>query len=86
MRLLRALRQLIAPAGKHRTPPGTTVVPHAVLLRPTEAMVTDLGWCPTELRQTLHAYLRTGGRICWSCRTKTEGQGLNPVTDGGGAV
>lgn len=31
---------------------------------------TDVGWCPAEQRERLHAYSRDGRR-CWVCRTFT---------------
>lgn len=77
MRPLRALRQLVAPTGKHRA---------IVMLQPAEAMANDRGWCWSEGRETLHAYLRTGGRVCWDCRAKTESDELNPVATPGGAA
>lgn len=55
-----------------------------VLMRPTEAMVNDLAFCPAEEKETLHAFLRTGGRICWTCRTYTDHSSLTstPARDG----
>lgn len=32
---------------------------------------TDVGWCPAEQRERLHAYQPDGGRVCWVCRTAT---------------
>lgn len=75
----RVLRQIIAPAGKHRPHTVDEFVPVAVLMRPTEAMVNDLAWCPAEKRKTLHAFLRLGGRECWTCRTITT----DPTPPGG---
>lgn len=51
--------------------PAEEFVPIAALMRPTELMVNDLAWCPTEDRPTLHAFHRMGGRQCWTCRTFT---------------
>jgi hypothetical protein len=71
-RACRALRQIVAPAGAHRAPRLVEeTVPVADLLRPVEAMVNDWAWCPAEKRETLHAFLRLGGRECWDCRTVT---------------
>jgi hypothetical protein len=50
-------------------------------MRPQEAMVNDLAYCPAERRQTLHAFLRLGGRECWTCRTIT----MDPTPPGGAA-
>ncbi len=54
-----------APGGRDRQP--RTVA----LLRPVEALVTDLAYCPAEERDTLHCFLRTGGRVCMDCRHVT---------------
>ncbi|MFJ4649505.1 hypothetical protein ACIP6Q_39225 [Streptomyces bobili] len=35
---------------------------------------TDVGWCPAERRERLHAYSRYGRR-CWTCRTFTPAGG-----------
>ncbi|MFC5202803.1 hypothetical protein [Streptomyces kaempferi] len=64
---LRVLRQIVAPAGKHR--PG--VVHPAPLLRPDDALATEAALCPAEERTTLHALNRDGSRTCWTCRTTT---------------
>lgn len=68
MKPLRALRQLVAPAGKHRS---SSVEPEPKLFRPEEAMANDEAWCAVEQRYRLHAYFQMGGRICWTCRTVT---------------
>ena len=47
--------------------------------QPIEAQVNDLAWCPAEDAQRLHAFLATGGRICWTCRTVT----VDPTPRGG---
>ncbi|MFD3310099.1 hypothetical protein [Streptomyces sp. NPDC058694] len=85
MKPLRALRQIVAPAGRHRPRRVEETVPVAVLMRPEEAMVNDLGWCPAEQRETLHAFLRTGGRVCWTCRWKTDHDPLKSASAPGGA-
>jgi hypothetical protein len=41
------------------------------MLRPVEALVTDEAYCPAERRQTMHAFLALGGRVCMDCRTLT---------------
>lgn len=86
MKPFRVLRQILAPAGKHRPQPVQETVPLAVLLRPAEAMVNDQAWCPAEERQTLHAFLRTGGRVCWTCRTYTGHGPLTSTPPRGGAA
>lgn len=86
MKPLRALRQIIAPAGKHRPRRVQETVPLGVLLRPCEAMVNDFAWCPAEKRVTLHAFFRLGGRECWTCRTRTMHDPLNSVPSSGGAA
>lgn len=78
-RACRALRQVVAPAGRHRPHHIVEAVPLNVLMRPSEAMVNDMAWCPAEERDRLHAFLRTGGRVCWTCRTRTTG----PTPPGG---
>lgn len=80
----RALRQAIAPAGKHRPRRVEETVPLAVLMRPEEATVNDFAWCPAEQRKTLHAFLVLGGRVCWTCRTVTDHGPLTstPARDG----
>lgn len=47
-------------------------VPPASLKRPQGAGVTDLGWCPAQQAETLHAYY-PDGRQCWECRGFTPG-------------
>lgn len=69
---LRALLQLVRPGGRHRTRRVHETVPLAVLMRPTEATVNDIAYCQAEERNTLHAFLRLGGRVCWTCRTFTD--------------
>ena len=68
----RAVRQILAPAGKHR--PATPVQPEPQLFRPEEAMANDMAFCPAEERGRLHAFFALGGRICWTCRTVTPGR------------
>lgn len=68
----RAVRQVIAPEGKHRPRRVYEKVPLRVLMRPEEAMVNDVAYCPAEMRDRLHAFLTTGGRVCWTCRTYTD--------------
>jgi hypothetical protein len=80
MNVRRCLRQLVRPSGRRRAPRVIEEqVPLNVLMRPTEAMVNDLAWCPAERRLTLHAFLRLGGRECWTCRTIT----MDPTPPGG---
>lgn len=68
------------PTGRHRAARATRAqAPSAVLLRPVEAMVNDIAYCPAERTDRLHAFLRTGGRICWTCRTLTT----DPTPPGG---
>ncbi|MGY0067685.1 hypothetical protein ACWZEH_12835 [Streptomyces sp. QTS137] len=72
MRLRRArrfVRQIIAPAGKHRPRVAEEPVTLAELMRPTE--VDDWGYCPAEDRVTLHAFNADRTRTCWTCRTVT---------------
>jgi hypothetical protein len=81
---LARLRRIVQPGHGHRrkgthTPCPDHTVPLRVLMRPTEALVNDLAWCPAEERETLHAFLRLGGRQCWTCRTVT----LDPTPPGG---
>lgn len=68
------LRRITRPTGRRR----------ANLLRPVEAMANDLAYCPAEERERLHAFLRTGGRVCWTCRTFTDHPPLTstPARDG----
>lgn len=81
---LARLRRIVQPGHGHRrkgthTPfPGHTV-PLRVLMRPAEAMANDVAYCPAENRQRLHAFLATGGRVCWTCRTVTT----DPTPPGG---
>lgn len=86
MSLRRCLRQLVRPTGRRRAPrPTEDTVPLAALLRPTEAMSNDEAYCPAEERYRLHAFLRTGGRICWTCRTYTDSRPLTSAPRPGGA-
>lgn len=41
---------------------------------PMAAGPTDVGWCPAERRERLHAYSRYGRR-CWKCRHFTPAGG-----------
>ncbi|WP_328934186.1 MULTISPECIES: hypothetical protein [unclassified Streptomyces] len=81
---LARLRRIVRPGSGHRrkgthTPfPGHTV-PLRVLMRPSEAMANDVAYCPAENRERLHAFLSTGGRVCWTCRTVTT----DPTQPGG---
>lgn len=75
MSLLNCLRQITKPgSGRRRVarPLARPADPTVGLLRPVETLVSAIADCPAEQRQTLHAFLRTGGRICWTCRTYTE--------------
>ncbi|GAQ52115.1 hypothetical protein [Streptomyces acidiscabies] len=75
MSFLNCLRQIAKPGtGRRRVagPPAKPADPTVKLLRPVETLVSDIEYCPAEKRPTLHAWLRTGGRICWTCRTYTE--------------
>jgi hypothetical protein len=68
------VRQVVAPNGKHRPRRlGETA------LEPIEARVDDIAWCPVEEKDTLHAFLATGGRQCWTCRVVT----VDPAPPGG---
>ncbi|MEV5953761.1 hypothetical protein AB0M11_08280 [Streptomyces sp. NPDC051987] len=64
------------PTGHHRG--GHRPAPEP-MLRPTEALVSDIAWCPAERTERLHAFLATGGRVCWTCRTITT----TPTPPGG---
>ena len=77
---LHAPRFLRKSTGRHRgARPAEVTVPLADLMRPVEATVNDIAWCPAEERETLHAFLRPGGRECWTCRTVT----MDPTPPGG---
>jgi hypothetical protein len=71
---LTILRRIVKPAGQHRAPRNT-----GQLLRPAESLLNDIAYCPAEERNRLHAFLRTGGRVCWTCRTVTT----DPTPPGG---
>jgi hypothetical protein len=77
---IRYLRTVARPTGRHRGPrPAEATAPADALMRPVEATANDLAWCPAEERETLHAFLRLGGRQCWVCRTVTT----DPTPPGG---
>lgn len=61
------LRRVVRPTGSHRG--ARQPEP---MLRPTEALVQDMAYCPAEEADRLHVFLTTGGRICWTCRTLTD--------------
>ncbi|MFF9124390.1 hypothetical protein ACF09J_13950 [Streptomyces sp. NPDC014889] len=66
-----ASRWYFAPTGAHRAAPAAEeTVPLAALLRPQEVPANDIGWCPAERQDRLHAYY-SDGRRCWTCRTFT---------------
>jgi hypothetical protein len=46
---------------------------------------TDIAWCPAEQCERLHAFLATGGRICWTCRHFTDHGPLTSAPAPGGA-
>ena len=69
------LRRVAKPTGRHRAESPASPEP---LMRPEEAMVNDVAWCPVEQRETLHAFRHTGGRICWTCRTLTPHDKVPP--------
>ena len=78
-------RLLRKPTGRHRSARCTEVtVPLDALMRPVEATVNDLAWCPAEERETLHAFFRLGGRQCWTCRTFTNHPPLTSTPAVGG--
>ncbi|MEU6649472.1 hypothetical protein ABZ904_08495 [Streptomyces sp. NPDC046900] len=86
MNVRRCLRQIVAPTGRRRAPRRVEeTVPLRVLMRPQDAMVNDLAWCPAEERNTLHAFFRLGGRQCWTCRTVTAHDPLTSTPPAGGA-
>lgn len=74
------LRQITKP-GTGRRRAVHPADPAVAMLRPVETLVTDEAYCPAENRITLHAFLRTGGRVCWTCRTVTTA----PTPPGGAA-
>lgn len=81
---LARLRRIVQPGPGHRRKGARTgcpeeTVPLRTLLRPVEAMVNDVAYCPAEERERLHAFLATGGRVCWTCRTVTT----DPTPPGG---
>ncbi|MET7436610.1 hypothetical protein ACFYQQ_00980 [Streptomyces sp. NPDC005496] len=67
---LRVLRQIVAPAGRHR-PGATQPTP---LLRPDDLVANKAAYCPAEQRTTFHGMHRDGSRHCWTCRTNTPGE------------
>lgn len=76
------LRRMVAQGHGHHRATQPTVPPAAEsMLRPTETMVNDWAWCPAEATERLHAFLATGGRVCWTCRTVTT----EPTQPGGAA-
>ncbi len=84
MSLLGCLRQITRPGpGRRRATRPTD--PTIGLLRPVDTLVTDEAYCPAENRLTLHAFLRTGGRMCWTCRHFTPHR-PNTSTRGDGAA
>jgi len=78
---LARLRRIVQPGPGHRRAgrPRPVKPTPTNLMRPEEAMVNDLAYCPAEERETLHAFLRLGGRQCWTCRTVTT----DPTPPGG---
>ncbi|MEU6496413.1 hypothetical protein ABZ890_39555 [Streptomyces sp. NPDC046984] len=86
MKLRRALRQIIAPNGHHRGRRRLEeTTPPTPLLRPIEAMANDIAYCPAEERERLHAFLTTGGRVCWTCRHFTPHGPFTSTPPSGGA-
>lgn len=81
----RVLRQAFAPAGKHRPHRDEQTVHLVGPRRSTQATVDDIAYCPAEERNTLHAFLRLGGRVCWTCRTFTDHPPLTSTPPQGGA-
>lgn len=70
-------RWYVRPSGMHRAvPAGEETVPLAELFRPRAAEVNDIGWCPAEQAERLHAYTALG-RQCWTCRTFTPTAAAN---------
>lgn len=64
-------RWAVAPTGPRRgARPAEDTVQLAELLRP-QTTANDVGWCPAEQDERLHAYDASGGRRCWTCRTYT---------------
>lgn len=90
---LARLRRIVQPGHGHRRKgahtgagcPEATVRLSALarpgdeLLRPTEAFVQDIAYCPVEEAERLHVFLATGGRMCWTCRSVT----VDPTPPGG---
>ncbi|MFE0329035.1 hypothetical protein ACFW08_20080 [Streptomyces sp. NPDC058960] len=64
-------RWYFAPTGSHRTAPVDNVVPLEAFMRPQAAETNDVGWCPAEQAERLHAYHPDKSRTCWTCRTVT---------------
>lgn len=80
MSTLSMLCALVLP-GKGRRRAARSADPHIAMLRPVKAPVSDLAHCPAEERTTLHAFLTTGGRVCWTCRTYTETGPLTSIPE-----
>lgn len=73
-RPLRVLRQIVAPAGRHRAASPRGVVDEATLARllsTGDAAATECAHCPACARTTAHAMQRDGSRRCWTCNTIT---------------
>ncbi|MFE7232526.1 hypothetical protein ACFVAF_18070 [Streptomyces sp. NPDC057596] len=70
-------RWYVALNGAHRAAPAAEeTTPLATLLRPQEVPANDIGWCPVERQDRLHAYY-SDGRQCWTCRTFTSAGGAS---------
>jgi hypothetical protein len=68
-------RAYFTPSGLHRAPRAAKdTVPPAPMMRPQQAEMNDVGWCPAEQQERLHAYRRDGSRTCWACRCETPGR------------
>ncbi|MEU7381518.1 hypothetical protein AB0A91_16250 [Streptomyces sp. NPDC042207] len=68
-------RWYVVLSGAHRAAPvAEETVPLAALLRPQEVPANDVGWCPAEQAERLHAYYSDGWQ-CWTCRTFTPAGG-----------
>ncbi|MET9098331.1 hypothetical protein [Streptomyces antibioticus] len=82
MSALTSICQFLLPGkGRRRAAPPAArpADPYVGMLRPVEAMVNDIAYCPAEQRERLHAFLAGGGRVCWTCRTVT----VEPTPPGG---